>query len=127
MADPSGVFFDGDGGLPRVGEGGDGGEAGEKLVLGEEALEGFDLSPIGFGGEDGKGGAGRRKDGGRGSGVGVGAFRVERTTKTPTAMTARTRRSGSVRRMVTWADFKPHFKRLREEIFWSACALRRFG
>ena len=68
MADPSGVFFDGDGGLPRVGEGGDGGEAGEKLVLGEEALEGFDLSPIGFGGEDGKGGAGRRKDGGSGVG-----------------------------------------------------------
>ena len=60
VADPGGVFFDGDGGLPRVGEGKDFGEVGEEFVFGEDALKRFELGPVGGGGERGKRWAGGR-------------------------------------------------------------------
>lgn len=54
MADPGGILFDSDGGLPRVGEGEDLGEAVLKLSFGERFLIDFELGPVGGGGEVGE-------------------------------------------------------------------------
>ena len=61
VTDPSGIVFEGDGGLPRAREGEEGDEVGEELVFGDGVVVGLDLGPIGWSGEGRECGASRER------------------------------------------------------------------